>query len=278
MFNPIVKSMVIKLALILLLTSYLFGCSVIEKRHLQKEQQDSAPSNPIDWTQVRPIVPKKEPKSRYGNPESYEVDGITYYVQQSAKNFRQEGVASWYGTKFHGRRTSSGEPYDMLQLTAAHKTLPIPCYVKVTNKDNGRELIVRVNDRGPFAKSRIIDLSYAAAHKLGMAHKGTANVVIETIDFPDTVSPAAPISSNESSNGKKRFVQVGAYSNKASAQKLMKVLDREIDLPVTISTIKRAGKKLHRVRIGPIPQLSIAEELAKTLDIAELGKPSIVYQ
>ncbi len=272
------KSIYLRLISILFLAGYLVGCSVAPKK-VQDQEQDAAPSRPVDWSQVRAVVPKKEPKSRYGNPESYEVDGITYRVMQSSRNFRQEGVASWYGTKFHGRRTSSGEPYDMLQLTAAHKTLPIPCYVKVTNKDNGKRLIVRVNDRGPFAKSRIIDLSYAAAHKLGMAHKGTANVVIETIDFPSSDDRQSNSQQATSAQGEKqRFVQVGAYSNRASAQKLAKVLDREIDLPVTISTIQRAGKKLHRVRIGPIARLEIAEELAKTLDIAELGKPSIVYQ
>jgi len=262
-----------KLLCILYLSVFLVGCSIAPK-----QEQDAAPSRPVDWSQVRPVVPKKEPKSRYGNPESYEIDGITYHVMPSSENFRQEGVASWYGTKFHGRRTSSGEPYDMLQLTAAHKTLPIPCYVRVTNKDNGKQLVVRVNDRGPFAKSRIIDLSYAAAHKLGMAHKGTANVVIETIDFPKTNQASNDQQTNSEQAIKKRYVQVGAYSNRASAQKLAKVLDREIELPVTISTIRRAGKRLHRVRIGPIAQLEIAQELAKTLDIAELGKPSIVYQ
>lgn len=269
------KSVNLKLLSSLYLSVFVAGCSVVTK-----QEQDAAPSRPVDWSQVRAAVPKKEPKSRYGNPESYEIDGITYRVMQSSENFRQEGVASWYGTKFHGRRTSSGEPYDMLQLTAAHKTLPIPCFVKVTNKDNGKQLVVRVNDRGPFAKSRIIDLSYAAAHKLGMAHKGTANVVIETIDFPsqDQASYNNSSATDLAQANKKRFVQVGAYSNRASAQKLAKVLDREIDLPVTISTIRRSGKKLHRIRIGPIARLEIAQELAKTLNIAELGKPSIVYQ
>jgi len=262
------------LTFILFLLS-IFSCSVIEKK-----EQDSGPTRPVDWTQVKPIIPKQEPKSRYGNPDSYEIEGITYHVMESSDNFRQAGVASWYGTKFHGRRTSSGEPYDMLQLTAAHKTLPIPCYVKVRNEDNGRELIVRVNDRGPFVKSRIIDLSYAAAHQLGMAHKGTANVSIETISFAPERALAAKtkLKNTIEQEQRKRFVQVGAYSNKASAQKLAKVLDREIALPVNISRVKRSGKSLFRVRIGPIHTLEIAQELAETLNIAELGKPSIVYQ
>jgi len=259
---------------------FLSACSIFSK-----VEQDSAPTKPINWAQVKPVIPKHETKSRYGNPKSYEVFGKTYRVLESSQNFKQHGVASWYGTKFHGRRTSSGETYDMLQLTAAHKTLPIPCYVKVINKDNGKELIVRVNDRGPFAKSRIIDLSYAAAHKLGMAHKGTANVVIETIHFDEDTNKVASKptlqarpSINESNKGKNRFIQVGAYSNHESAQNLAKVLDREIKLPVKISSVKKGGKKLFRVRIGPIHTLELAQNLAETLNINELGKPSIVYQ
>ncbi len=275
---------------ILLMVSAAFACSTTSKK-----DQDTGPQGPIDWTQVKPVTPKKENKSRYGNPVSYEVFGKTYHVLNSSEKFKQKGVASWYGSKFHGRRTSSGETYDMLQLTAAHKTLPIPCYVKVTNLDNGKTLVVRVNDRGPFVKSRIIDLSYAAAHQLGMADKGTANVAIETIDFasPQTrkSSPKRIAASlnrpskstkagklNSPKEGKYRFVQVGAYSNPQSAKKLAKVLDREINLPVKISSVKRNGKKLYRVRIGPIDSLEVAEQLASTLNISELGKPSIVYQ
>ena len=142
----------------------LSACSGIEKR-----DQDSGPNKPVDWTQVKPVMPKKESPSRYGNPKSYEVYGITYHTLKSSENFKQKGVASWYGTKFHGRRTSSGEPYDMLQITAAHKTLPIPCYVRVTNKDNGRSLIVRVNDRVCSA----IDQYVGSRNKIsrGGAHK-----------------------------------------------------------------------------------------------------------
>ncbi len=268
----------------LLLLCTLFGCSMIDKK-----DQDARPSRPVDWTQVKPVIPQNEAISRYGNPVSYEVAGRTYHVLSSSNNYKQKGVASWYGTKFHGRRTSSGETYDMLQLTAAHKTLPIPCYVKVTNLDNGRVLVVRVNDRGPFVKSRIIDLSYAAAHQLGMADKGTANVVVESIDFSDNAKLSIKkASSNKphvrsshiqsTGQGKFRYVQVGAYANAESAKKLANVLDREIKLPVKVSSIKRKGKKLYRVRIGPIDSLELAEQLAETLNINELGKPRIVYQ
>jgi len=257
----------------------LFSCTTMDKRDL-----DAGPDRPIDWTQVKPVVPKYETKSRYGNPVSYEVAGSTYHLLASSNKYKRKGVASWYGSKFHGRRTSSGETYDMLQLTAAHKTLPIPCYVRVTNLDNGKVLVVRVNDRGPFVKSRIIDLSYAAAHQLGMAEKGTANVVVESIDFPDQVkntsvnTPVRNVGIQSSGKGKYRFVQVGAYANAESAKKLAKVLDREIKLPVKVSWIRRSGKKLYRVRIGPIKTLETAMQLAETLNISELGKPRIVYQ
>jgi len=273
----------------ILCCSLFFSCSTNHKK-----DQDVGPSKPVDWTQVKPIKPKKEKRSRYGNPSSYEVRGKTYHILPSSENYRKKGIASWYGSKFHGRRTSSGETYDMLQLTAAHKTLPIPCYVKVTNLDNGKILVVRVNDRGPFVKSRIIDLSYVAAHKLGMAEKGIANVLVESIDFgsspskPKTIpKPKRRVSTSSkelqkklaaNSQGKYRFVQVGAYSNFERAKKLAKVLDQEIKLPVKISSVKRAGIKLYRVRIGPIDSLEIAQQLTKTLDISELGKPRIVYQ
>ncbi|MFT6732865.1 MAG: rare lipoprotein A [Polaribacter sp.] len=265
----------------------IFSCST-----RKTDIQDSAPIGKIDLSNAKPVVVTSLEKSRYGNPSSYEVRGRTYQVKKSAKNYKKEGVASWYGTKFHGRRTSSGEIYDMLALTAAHKTLPIPCFVKVTNLENGKYLIVRVNDRGPFVKDRIIDLSYAAAHKMGMTEKGTAKVRVESVTVTKDNSRnstklskkrSKEVSSNhdwlESKHkGEKRFVQVGAYSVYKSAQKLAKVLDKEIDLPVKISKIKRKGSTLYRVRIGPIDSLKIAESLANTLNIKELGKPRIVYE
>ncbi len=254
--------------------------------------QDAAPIGVIDLSRAKPVVVKPVKRSRYGNPTSYEVRGRTYQVRKDAINYKKEGIASWYGTKFHGRRTSSGEIYDMLALTAAHKTLPIPCFVKVTNLENGKQLILRVNDRGPFVKDRIIDLSYAAAHKLGMTKKGTAKVRVESISAnkkkksnkaktlePKLTDPTSSYDWLESQHkGEDRFVQVGAYSVYESAQKLAKVLDKEISLPVKISKVKRNGKNLYRVRIGPIHSLKIAESLAKTLDIKELGKPRIVYE
>nr|VFK42184.1 MAG: rare lipoprotein A [Candidatus Kentron sp. SD]VFK48048.1 MAG: rare lipoprotein A [Candidatus Kentron sp. SD] len=127
-------------------------------------------------------VPRVEPKSRYGNPRSYVVRGRRYYVSPSNKGYVKRGLASWYGTKFHGRRTSSGEPYDMCAMTAAHRSLPLPTYARVTNLENNRQAVVRINDRGPFYSKRIIDLSYAAARKLRVVGKGTAFVEVRAID------------------------------------------------------------------------------------------------
>ena len=127
-------------------------------------------------------MPKVESKSKYGNPKSYVVFGKRYYVKDSAKGYVEQGIASWYGTKFHGRRTSSGETYDMYAMTAAHKTLPLPTYARVTNLENGRSVMVKVNDRGPFHQNRIIDLSYSAATRLGIVKTGTGRVEVEAID------------------------------------------------------------------------------------------------
>jgi rare lipoprotein A (peptidoglycan hydrolase) len=127
-------------------------------------------------------LPERLIKSNIGNSESYEEFGETYVILESSDGFSEIGIASWYGIDFQGRNTSSGEVYDMYQLTAAHKTLPLPTYVRVDNLDNGQSLVVKVNDRGPFIDGRIIDLSYAAAYRLGVTGPGTANVEITALN------------------------------------------------------------------------------------------------
>jgi len=139
----------------------------------------------MNWDAIPDAVPKAEPLSEKGNPENYTVLGQRYTVNFDTRNFTQQGTASWYGTKFHGKLTSSGEPYDMYQMTAAHKTLPLPSYVQVTNLQNQKKIIVKVNDRGPFVDGRIIDLSYAAARKLGITQTGTAQVQLDIINPND---------------------------------------------------------------------------------------------
>ncbi len=137
---------------------------------------------PASFGDVPDATPREEPRARSGNPESYEQNGQRYRVMDSSEGYQEEGLASWYGEPFHGRRTSSGERYDMYLMTAAHKTLPLPTYVEVTNLDNDRRIVVRVNDRGPFHEGRIIDLSYVAAGKLGMLGAGTARVRVRALD------------------------------------------------------------------------------------------------
>ncbi|EPJ44103.1 MAG: rare lipoprotein A [Osedax symbiont Rs1] len=147
-----------------------------------KVSKDYGPDSIVDVSHVKDAVPKVEPLSRGGNRSSYQVLGKTYQVLKSSAGYKERGGASWYGKKFHGYLTANGERYDMYGMSAAHKSLPIPTYVKVTNMANDRQVIVRVNDRGPFHKGRVIDLSYAAAAKLGMLDSGTAQVEIEAID------------------------------------------------------------------------------------------------
>ena len=144
------------------------------------------PRNAPDANQVPDALPREEPRSAFGNPPFYYVAGHRYVVLPSSSGYTERGVASWYGTEFHGLRTSTGEPYDMFAMTAAHKTLPLPCYARVTNLSNGRSVVVRINDRGPFVANRIIDLSYSAAARLDMIRNGTAFVQV------DVLNPAAP--------------------------------------------------------------------------------------
>jgi rare lipoprotein A len=138
----------------------------------------------IDFDAIPDAIPRAELKTQTGNPETYVIDGVTYRVLDTSAGYREEGIASWYGGYFHGRRTSSGDVYDMYLMTAAHKSLPLPTYVRVTNLTNGRSVVLRVNDRGPFVEDRIIDLSFAAASKLGMAAIGTAQVEVVALDPP----------------------------------------------------------------------------------------------
>jgi rare lipoprotein A len=137
-----------------------------------------------DPASIPDAVPRQEHLSPYGNDPTYVALGHTYHVLETSKGYDQKGIASWYGPKFQGRRTSSGETFDMYAMTAAHRTLPLPTYVEVTNLDNGRKAIVKVNDRGPFKKNRLIDLSYMAARKLGFVGVGTAHVRVRAVGPP----------------------------------------------------------------------------------------------
>ena len=230
--------------------------------------RDGAPARfDKDPNQIRDAIPANEPLSRYGNPESYTVMGETYHVMKSSQNFEQSGEASWYGTKFHGRKTSSGEPYDMYAMTAAHKTLPLPTYVEVTNKRNGRKAIVKVNDRGPFHPGRIIDLSYAAAQKLGVAGEGTAPVEIKAINTGALDLTTSSVVLPESNGGDgKIHVQVAAMGTVNAAEDMATTLRDKNFNSVRVHVTEADGKKFYRVRIGPIPNVDLAYRVLKNLN------------
>ena len=166
-------------SVLLLSLCVLQGCSLL-RRAPEAPQRPPAgvPKPPRDLASIPDAIPRAEPRSRYGNPETYEVFGKKYRVMKSARGHVERGLASWYGPGFHAERTSSGEPYDMYSMTAAHKTLPLGSRVRVVNLSNGREVTVRINDRGPFSPQLIIDLSEAAAERLGMRHAGRAQVAL----------------------------------------------------------------------------------------------------
>lgn len=227
---------------------------------------DGPPRRPIDVSSIPNAVPRQEPRSRFGNPESYVVNGEKYRVLKSSTGYVQLGIASWYGRKFHGRRTSSGEPYDMYAMTAAHKTLPLPTYVEVTNLGNGRKVIVRVNDRGPFHVNRIIDLSYAAAYKLGMLRDGTALVKIRAID-PGAYRRNMRLAKSNKNKGISGFyLQVGAFSSYDNAVRLKNRLAGLADGLIHISKASVKGRRLYRVRFGPIIDVNRADRIVIDLN------------
>ena len=245
--------------LILLLSSFLLAsCSHAPSTG----SSDSAPSHPKDISHVKNAVPKFEKKSRIGNPTSYVVLGKKYRPMKTAKGYRERGRASWYGTKFQGRKTSNGEVYDMYQMTAAHKTLPLPSYVKVKNLDNGKSVIVRVNDRGPFHQGRIIDLSYAAAKKLGVYDTGTARVEVravtstKTIDAP--VEKAAPAPFHY-------IVQAGAFRDRNNAQAQKNKLQQFTHRKIFITPLMKNNRKLYRVQFSPFKNEARAVALSNHL-------------
>ncbi len=207
---------------------------------------DFAPLRPISPDEVFDAVPRPDPLLAVGNMSPYIVDGVTYEVLKDYHSYREQGTASWYGEKFTGHETSNGELYDVYQVSAAHKSLPIPCYARVTNLENGKSIVVRVNDRGPFHSDRIMDLSYAAAVKLGYMEKGTARVEVEVIDVVGVKD------SRDDAYGIYRFLQLGAFGKEATARTLMQELQALLPAPVFISPVDTGGTRFYRVRVGPV--------------------------
>ena len=273
---------------------------------------------------VPDMVPRNEPRSRNGNPPFYDVMGKRYFVLSSSVGYVERGVASWYGPGFHKVRTSTGEPYDMYAMTAAHKTLPLPAYVRVTNLQNGRSIVVRVNDRGPFVGNRIIDLSYTAASKLDMLRNGTAMVEVRTLEAavvgapltaalaaplptppvaaapsaaptaapliatpitgadapPPSPAPAAqsPEAASDVSGAvstvpvpRALFIQAGAFSDPNNAERLMQKLRGGGYGKVFVRDDDIAGRRMYRVRIGPVPNVAEFDRIVAALERAGIN-------
>ena len=215
------------------------------------------------------VIDTPETRELEGWQKPYEVDGQRYQPLRDHNGFRQRGIASWYGRKFHGRKTSNGEVYDMYGLSAAHKTLPMGVYVKVTHLGNGRHIVVRVNDRGPFVAGRIIDLSYGAAKQLGIIDSGTAQVEVQalgyrTIDKNRRASFNPPVNYDSGSFA----VQVAAFSNSANAYRLVEKVGRQYG-KVIVSPGTRNGQRMYRVRVGHFKSLTQAETAAR--DLVSMG-------
>ncbi len=210
------------------------------------DAHDGAPVKTIGAGDVPDAVPRPDPILSAGNKSPYTVNGVSYAVLDDYRNYRERGLASWYGTKFHGHETSNGEIFDLYAATAAHKTLPIPCYARVTNLDNGRQVIVRVNDRGPFHADRLIDLSYGAAVKLGYMEQGTARVEVEVLDVTGVDDRRGTVA------GDYRFLQLGAFGSKTSAESLRSELEALLEVPAFVSPVQSGAQLLYRVRVGPV--------------------------
>lgn len=241
------------------------------------EEKDSGPDQDIDVSDIPDAIPRSELVRLAGNKTPYTVLGKTYYVNLDSKEYSETGYASWYGKKFHGRKTSNGEVYDMFGMTAAHKTLPIPSYVKVTNLANRKSIIVRVNDRGPFHDGRIIDLSYTAAKKLGFHQQGTAKVHVELIN-PTGPSVANAGPSAGTAGGMKlagnTFLQAGAFSRREGAEALRDRLSSLLHFDIRV--VSDTGRQLHKVLIGPVVYQDDLLNLRRALLEANLGESYVV--
>lgn len=231
----------------------LAGCSTPSDRYDIKD--DVAPDVPMSVEHIEDAHPQYEPYSLGGNKD-YTLRGVSYQIEKQTSGFKERGKASWYGKKFHGHLTSNGEIYDMYSMSAAHKTLPLPSYVKVTNLDNGKSTVVRVNDRGPFHDGRIIDLSYAAAYKIGVVQAGTANVEIEVI----AVNKSSDV--KPKSGAPQYIIQVASSQNEQRVRTLAQDMGQSLSVQSFVESINQS----HRLFLGPF------SDYARTQDTLEKVK------
>lgn len=247
-----------------------------------QHDKDFGPSEDVDLSHVPDAVPRYETRTRAGNKNPYTVLGKTYHLIEDESSYRERGYASWYGKKFNGYNTSNGERYDMYAMTGAHKTLPIPSYVRVTNLDNGKSVVVRINDRGPFHQGRIIDLSYAAAQRIGIHKTGTGRVEVE-IALPGDAAPIPRRADNkvvhvpEPALPAGTYLQVGAFSQKASAQQFSASIGTKLTYPVQVSSATQP-KTVHRVRVGPFKDAKSLQDARDQLARIKIFQAHVVYQ
>ncbi|MEP6939147.1 MAG: septal ring lytic transglycosylase RlpA family protein [Rudaea sp.] len=263
------------------------------------QEHDSGPGGPPpDVSKIAEPVPKAESASVYGNKSPYTVLGQSYRVLPTASGYVERGIASWYGNKFHGYTTSNFEKYDMYAYTAAHKTLPLPSYARVTNLDNGASVVVRINDRGPFAENRIIDLSYVAALKLGIWQKGTGVVEVRAIDpaHPNAAPPSLRAAASPPARGAPApppraaslivaaatpekahkpalYLQVGAFSDHGNAERAAETLRKARIGEVSIIDSQIGGHAIARVRLGPLRDADEVDRLTPRVRALGLGEP-----
>ena len=274
-------AIILNIILILIIS----GCSTNNHPHSQARiyyhqqsgyanpyHKDSAPSGGFKDYLVKKLVKKRQVQSEYGN-DPYMIDNMVYIPKISAKHFKQTGIASWYGTKFHKKYTSSKEKYDMYAMTAAHKTLPLPTYLKVVNLENHKSIIVKVNDRGPFVDNRVIDLSYAAANKLGFAKKGTAKVSIKSIPPYAFRNQGTPITQHN--NVKSFTIQFAAFHKLANAKKYQATLKNAFYKHGVKYTPKITQEDELYILDGKVRSSSQYEKIKTLFKKARLTKPFI---
>ena len=269
--NTVQSKVTAEFIVLLFLAVLIQGCSQFN----QVNEVQDGPGRKLDASSIPDAIPKTEPITKAGNKSPYTVFGKTYHLLPSAEKYQQIGIASWYGTKFHGNFTSNGEIYDMYAMTGAHKTLPIPSYVRVTNLENNQSIVIRINDRGPFHSDRIIDVSYVAALKLGFADQGTTQVEVQSLTAEPNLELVEFDSRDQNLSENQRkvpdrpilplggvFLQVGAFLERTGAELL-----REKIQPLTSLSIEvLQHKTLFKVKIGPIRNSNRLQMLQKRID------------
>lgn len=299
------------LAFLVVMVALLNACSNASKKPGSSESSSSAsgryqgkdkdwgPDKEIDMSNVRDAVPRYENRTIAGNKNPYTVLGKTYYLMEDERAYKERGTASWYGYKFNGERTSNGELYDMFSMTGAHKTLPIPSYVRVTNLDNRKSVVVRINDRGPFHDGRIIDLSYAAAQRLGITRMGTGNVEVEIVVPEGDPRPPLRARKTELANSAKdagivtkkeagaaaedtkipegTYLQIAAFGVEKSAKQFAANVGKALSYPVVISS-SQPPNKVYRVRVGPFKDAQSMQTARDQLQKIDILQTHVVYQ